>query len=82
MVLTGTYAGYMGFESSWCVFVDKGDNMSGFYSLVPFEGKIYLIKAIESKPLEGAELEVVNELLSQGKAVADIQEELSNVWQS
>lgn len=56
--------------------------MTGLYSIVPFEGTIYLIKSMESMPLEGEQLETVDSLLKEGKTVAEMQEELANVWAS
>ena len=58
----------------------KGDYMTGFFTLVPFEDNIYLVKATESQPLTGDSLEKVNEMLDEGKSVSDIQEQLHALW--
>ena len=51
-----------------------------FYSLVPFEDSIYLIKGTESQPLDDNQLATVNEQLEKGKTVAEIQDVLKHVW--
>lgn len=51
-----------------------------FYSLVPFEGEIYLIRAEESKAIDKEDLEAIDKAMSNGKSLSDIQETLENVW--
>ena len=51
-----------------------------FFSLVPFEDSIYLVRSTESQPLDEEQLAVVNKHLEQGKTVAEIQDVLKDVW--
>ncbi len=51
-----------------------------FFSLVPFEDQIWLIKAEESQSVSPEDLEKINEHLKNGKAVQDIQDVLEDVW--
>lgn len=53
-----------------------------FYSLVPFEGDVYIIKAEESKPLETDQLEKIDSSIKEGKSVSEMQELLKDVWNS
>ena len=51
-----------------------------FYSLVPFEGQMWLIKAEESQALNEEQLSIIDEQLKEGKTLQAIQESLDNVW--
>ena len=52
----------------------------GFFSLVPFEDSIYLVRSTESQPLDEEQLAIVNKHLEEGKTVAEIQDVLKDVW--
>ena len=51
-----------------------------FYSLVPFEGSVWLIRADESKPLTEDQLKTIDDELQKGKTLVDIQDILEDAW--
>lgn len=52
----------------------------GFYSLVPFEGEMYLIKATESQALTEEQLQRIDAEMKAGKRLDEMQELLDDVW--
>ena len=51
-----------------------------FYSLVPFENEVYLIRATDSQALDTEDLQKIDEAMKGGKSLDQIQDTLENVW--
>jgi hypoxanthine-guanine phosphoribosyltransferase len=51
-----------------------------FYSFIPLEGSMHLIRATDSMPIDKEDLLVIEGLLAKGETISEMQEFLDAVW--